>query len=144
MVLKLDSVTKGRIAEQRMIAVLLENGLRVFQAVADIKGIDCGIVGANNHFYPIQIKSRSNFSDGDLVDVRRFHPDMFIIVYEITTRNFWVIPADEFKKMANLQDDIHRLTTTKKNQTTLAKYEGDKGITALKLTVHPSSPVGTP
>src|SRR4030042_5332501 len=83
-----------------MMALLLEEGLSVFQGLADIEGVDCGVVGKDNHFYPIQIKSRAGFTLGDLVEVRHFHKDMFIMIYDAETRDYWVIPAEEYKRMS--------------------------------------------
>jgi len=137
----MHSVTKGKRSELLMMAKLLEYGFSVFQALADINGVDCGVVGRDNHFCPIQIKSRAEFTLGDLVEVYHFPSDMFIIIYDVKTRNYWVIPADEYKSMSSqrvLENGKvgYRLTRTKKNEKQLKNYEGEKGIQVLRSKVY--------
>ncbi|GAI06338.1 unnamed protein product [marine sediment metagenome] len=141
MAIEIHSVTKGKRSELLMMALLLENGFSVFQALADIKGVDCGVVGRDNHFYPIQIKSRAEFTLGDLVEVRHFQSDMFIIIYDVKTRNYWVIPAGEYKSMSSqrvLENGKvgYRLTLTKKNEKRLENYKGERGIQVLRSKVY--------
>ena len=144
MAIEMHSVTKGKRSELLMMALLLEHGFSVFQALADIEGVDCGVVGRDNHFYPIQIKSRAKFTQGDLVEVRHFQGDMFIIIYDVGTRNYWVIPADEYKSMSfprplGKGKVGYRLTWTKKNEKRLKSYEGEKGIEVLRSKVYHKS-----
>ena len=60
----MKTVAKGRRSELLMMSVLLESGFNVFEELADGEGIDCGVLGSNKIFYPIQIKSRVYFTAG--------------------------------------------------------------------------------
>jgi len=76
-----------------------------------------------------------------LVEVYHFPSDMFIIIYDVKTRNYWVIPADEYKSMSSqrvLENGKvgYRLTRTKKNEKQLKNYEGEKGIQVLRSKVY--------
>jgi hypothetical protein len=138
---EIHSVTKGKRSEFLMMAFLLEEGFSVFQALADTEGVDCGVVGEDNHFFPIQIKSRAEFSLGDLVEIRHFKSDMFIIVYDVKTRDYWVIPADEYRSMSSqrvLENGKvgYRLTLTVKNKKRLEDYRKEKGIQVLRSKVY--------
>ncbi|GAH72037.1 unnamed protein product, partial [marine sediment metagenome] len=53
----MNTVVKGRRSELMVMAKLLEHGFNVFECVADAQGIDCGVLGDNDMFYPIQVKS---------------------------------------------------------------------------------------
>jgi len=137
---KMHSVVKGKRSELYVMAVLLESGFKVFQALADTEGIDCIVLGQGNKFYPIQIKSRAEFTEGDLVDIDHFTDDMFIIIYDVKTRKYWVIPSDEYQKLSRQQilkngTLLYRLTKTKKNSDELRKYEEEKGIEVLRSRV---------
>ena len=141
MATEIHSVTKGKRSELLIMALLLEEGFSVFQALADIEGIDCGVVGRDNRFYPIQIKSRAEFTLGDLVEVHHFHGDMFIIIYDAQTRDYWVIPAEEYKSMSFRR--VHesgkvgyRLTMTVKNKKQLENYKREKGMQVLRSKVY--------
>jgi hypothetical protein len=137
---KMHSVAKGKRSELYVMAILLENGFKVFQALADTEGIDCIVLGQGNKFYPLQIKSRAEFTEGDLVDIDHFTDDMFIIIYDAKTRKYWVIPSDEYQKLSRQQTLKngtlrYRLTKTKKNSGELGKYEEEKGIEVLRSRV---------
>jgi len=126
-------------------AILLENGFKVFQALADTEGIDCIVLGEGNKFYPIQIKSRAEFTKGDLVDVDHFTNDMFIIIYDVLTRKYWIIPSDDYQRLSRqriLKDGtlLYRLTMTKNNSPELEKYEEQNGIDVLTKRVSSTSP----
>jgi len=137
------SVVKGKSSELRAIAILLQHGFRVFQSVADIEGIDCGVLGPDNHFYPIQVKSREGFSDGRLqVKADHFFSDMFIIILDSAKNQaYWVMPAAEFQRMASpdrakggyLIGKTPLFSLTYKDS--LAKFKGEKGLSALKSLV---------
>ena len=142
MAAKMHSVTKGKRSELYVMAVLLENGFKVFQPLADTEGIDCIVLGQGNKFYPIQIKSRAEFTKGDLVDVDHFTNDMFIIIYDVLTRKYWIIPSDKYQKLSRqqtLKDGtlLYRLTKTTNNSPELEKYEEEKGIEILRSRVCP-------
>lgn len=75
------------------------------------------------------------------MEVRHFQSDMFIIIYDVKTQNYWVIPADEYKGMSsqrNLENGEvgYRLTKTKKNEKRLRDYEGERGIQVLRSKVY--------
>lgn len=138
---EIHSVTKGKRSELLIMALLLEEGFSVFQALADTEGVDCGVVGKDNHFYPIQIKSRAEFSLGDLVEVRHFQSDMFIIIYDVKSRDYWVIPAEEYKSMSYQRvfengRVSYRLTLTQKNKKQLEDYKRKKGMEVLTSKVY--------
>ena len=137
---KMHSVAKGKRSELYVMAVLLESGFKVFQPLADTEGIDCIVLGQGNKFYPIQIKSRAEFTKGDLVDVYHFTKDMFIIIYDVLTKKYWIIPFDKYQKLSRqqiLKDGTlnYRLTMTKNNSPKLEKYEGKNGIEVLRSKV---------
>ena len=145
MAAKMHSVTKGKRSELYVMAILLENGFKVFQALADTEGIDCIVLGEGNKFYPIQIKSRAEFTKGDLVDVDHFTNDMFIIIYDVLTRKYWIIPSDDYQRLSRqriLKDGtlLYRLTMTKNNSPELEKYEEQNGIDVLTKRVSSTSP----
>ena len=145
MAAKMHSVAKGKRSELYMMAVLLENGFKVFQALADTEGIDCIVLGEDNKFYPIQIKSREEFTKGDLVNVEHFTDDMFIIIYDVLTRKYWIIPSNEYRELSSqqtLKDGTirYRLTVTNKNRRELTKYEEEKGIEVLRSRMYPTTP----
>jgi hypothetical protein len=142
---KMHSVAKGKRSELYMMAILLENGFKVFQPLVD-EGIDCVLQGQGNKFYPIQIKSRAEFANsGDIVSISQFADDMFIIIYDMQTRKYWVIPYDVYQTLSRkqyLKDGTpnYRLSFTKKNRDELARYEGEKGIEVLRSLVCPTTP----
>jgi len=137
----MHSVVKGKRSELYVMAVLLESGFKVFQALADTEGIDCIVLGQGNKFYPIQIKSRAEFTEGDLVDIDHFTDDMFIIIYDVKTRKYWVIPSGDYCNLSRqqpLKDGTPRYRLTyRKNQRELEKYEEEKGIEILRSRVYP-------
>ena len=141
---KMHSIAKGKRSELYVMAVLLESGFKVFQPLADTEGIDCIVLGQGNKFYPIQIKSRAEFTKGDLVDVYHFTDDMFIIIYDVLTRKYWIIPSDGYCRLSRhrpLEDGAPRYRLTyKKNREQLEKYEGQKGIQVLRSRVCPTTP----
>ena len=142
---KMHSVAKGKRSELYVMAVLLESGFKVFQPLADTEGIDCVVLGQGNKFYPIQIKSRAEFTEGDLVSVSHFTKDMFIIIYDVLTKKYWIIPFDKYQKLSRqqiLKDGTlnYRLTMTKNNSPKLEKYEGKNGIEVLRSKVCPTTP----
>jgi hypothetical protein len=134
---KIHSVAKGKRSELYMMAVLLENGFKVFQTLADTEGIDCIVMGRKK-FYPIQIKSRAEFfNGGDIVSISQFADNMFIIIYDGKTKKYWIIPADIYQTLSRKQyrkDGTlnYRLYFTKKNRDELGKYEGERGIEVLR------------
>ncbi len=73
----MHSVTKGKHSELYVMAILLENGFKVFQTLADTEGIDCIVQDEGTKFYPIQIKSRADFIGGNIVSISQFADDMF-------------------------------------------------------------------
>ena len=75
------------------------------------------------------------------MEVCHFQSDMFISIYDVKTRNYWVIPADEYKSMSSqrvLENGKvgSRLTLTKKNEKRLENYRGEKGIHVLRSKVY--------
>lgn len=139
----IHSAVKGKRSELLMMAILLENGFNVFQPLADVDGVDCGIFGENNSFYPIQVKSRAEFTQGDIVAVRRFKKNMFIIIYDEISKEYWIIPADDYRNMANKWlskegVEYYRLTKRKKNAEQLQKYQGQNGIEKLRGSISSS------
>lgn len=133
----MGTIKKGRSAELLMMAMLIKNGFNVFEELADEEGIDCGVLAGNNTFYPIQIKSRAEFSEGDLVSVHNFRDNMFIIVYDEKSKDYWIIPADDFRKLSNIfkekdGTDYYRLTVQKRKPLLLEDYRKEKGIQALR------------
>ena len=144
MATKMHSLTKGKRSELYVMAVLLESGFKVFQPLADTEGIDC-IVMEGNKFYPVQIKSRAEFTRGDLVDVYHFTNDMFIIIYDVLTRKYWIIPSEDYQRLSRqqiLKDGtlLYRLAMTKKNSPELEKYEGENGIEVFRSRVCSTTP----
>jgi len=134
---KMHSVAKGKRSELYVMAVLLESGFKVFQPLADTEGIDCIVLGQGNKFYPIQIKSRAEFTKGDLVGVYHFTNDMFIIIYDVLTKKYWIIPSGDYQRLSRpqiLKDGtlLYRLAMTKKNSPELEKYEGENSIKVLE------------
>ena len=143
--MKMHSVTKGKRSELYVMAVLLENGFKVFQTLADTEGIDCIVQGEGNKFYPIQIKSRADFIGGDIVSISQFANDMFIIIYDVQTRKYWIIPYVVYQMLSwkqYLKDGTpnYRLGFTRKNRDELVKYEEEKGIGVLRSRVCPTTP----
>ena len=141
----MHSVAKGKRSELYVMAVLLEGGFKVFQPLADTEGIDCIVLGQRNKFYPIQIKSRANFTEGDTIRISQFADDMFVIIYDMQTRNYWIIPYDVYQTLSwreYLKDGTlnYRLSFTKKNRDELEQYEGKRGIEVLKSRVCPTTP----
>jgi len=140
----MHSVTKGKRSELYVMAILLENGFKVFQTLADTEGIDCIVQGQGNKFYPIQIKSRAEFTKGDVVDVYDFTSDMFIIIYDVLTKKYWIIPSNDYQRLSKqeiLKNGTPRYRLTwKKNRHELEKYEGEKGIEVFKSRVCPTTP----
>lgn len=137
MTTRIDTVAKGKRAEFLIMAELLREGFNIFQAVADSQGIDCGILSPSGKFYPVQIKSRARFAQRDSVRVWSFPPDMFIIVYDESTRHHWIIPACEYKAMSTRypkKEGIvgYRLQYTNKNAPRLEQFKGQNGITYLR------------
>lgn len=132
----MNTVVKGRRSELMVMAKLLEHGFNVFECVADAQGIDCGVLGDNDMFYPIQVKSRAEFNNGDIVSIRYIRKNMFIIIYEFTSQDYWIIPVKKYQSMAStLVDDgikYYRLYKTKKNTPFLERHKGEKGIQVLK------------
>ncbi len=126
-------------------AVLLENEFKVFQPLADTEDIDCIVQGQGNKFYPIQIKSRADFIGGDIVSISQFVDDMLIIIYDVQTRKYWIIPYVAYQMLSRkqyLKDGTpnYRLSFTKKNRGELVKYEEEKGIEVLRSRVCPTTP----
>ena len=144
MAAKMHSVAKGKRSELYVMAVLLENGFKVFQALADTEGIDCIVLGEGNKFYPIQIKSREEFyKGGDVVSVEYLPDDMFIIIYDVQTKKYWVIPSREYHSLSRpypKNDPVEHRLTYKKNRSALEKYEGENGIEVLGNRVCPTTP----
>ena len=145
MAVKIHSVAKGKHSELYVMAILIENGFKVFQTLADTEGIDCIVMGQGNKFYPIQIKSRTDFIGGDIVSIWQFADDMFIIIYDMQTRKYWIIPYDVYQTLSRkqyLKDGTpnYRLSFTKKNRDELEKYEEERGIEVLKSRVCPTTP----
>jgi len=141
----MHSVAKGKRSELYVMAVLLESGFKVFQPLADTEGIDCVVLGQGNKFYPIQIKSRAEFTKGDLVSVDHFTNDMFIIIYDVLTTKYWIIPSNDYKKLSRQQTLKngtlnYRLTVTNTNRHELEKYEGENGIELLRSQLCPTTP----
>ncbi len=132
----MNTVVKGRRSELMVMAKLLEHGFNVFECVADAQGIDCGVLGDNDMFYPIQVKSRAEFNNGDIVSIRYIRKNMFIIIYEFTSQDYWIIPVKKYQNMAStLIDDgikYYRLYKTKKNAPSLERHKGENGIQVLK------------
>jgi len=141
----MHSVTKGKRSELYVMAVLLENGFKVFQTLADTEGIDCIVMGQGKKFYPIQIKSRTEFfNGGDIVSISQFADDMFIIIYDGKTKKYWIIPSDVYQTLSRKQylkdrTPNYRLYLTNKNRDELLKYEREKGIEILRSRVHPTT-----
>jgi len=135
----MKTVAKGKRSELLMMAVLLESGFNVFQELADEEGIDCGVLGSNKIFYPIQIKSRAEFSEGDLVSVHHFHDNMFIIIFDEKSKDYWIIPADEYRDLSVKTIDggetYYRLTVKKRKPLLLEKYKNRNGILLLRSKV---------
>lgn len=130
----MGTVRKGKRSELLMMAKLLEEGFHVFQELADEGGIDCGIFAPSGKFYPVQIKSRAEFGAGDLVSIDTFYPDMFVMIYDWGSGDFWVIPADEYQRMTSPADSRgrYRLTVNRKTKDLLEPFKGQKGMDVLK------------
>jgi len=135
--MKLDSATKGKIAEHFMYSLLLKNGLKVCVVLVDNEGMDCVILGKKT-YYPIQIKSRVEF-EGNTITVYDFYENMFIIAVNIITKEFWVIPKDVYQRLSRKKHHkkgyfYYRLNIkTKRKQ--LEKYKGNKGLKLLRKIV---------
>ena len=145
MAAKMHSVAKGKRSELYVMAVLLESGFKVFQPLADTEGIDCIVLGQGNKFHPIQIKSRADFIGGDIVSISQFADDMFIIIYDMQTRKYWIIPYDVYQTLSRkqyLKDGTpnYRISFTKKNRGELVRYEEGKGIEVLRSRVGSVTP----
>ena len=132
----MNTVVKGRRSELMVMAKLLEHNFNVFECVADAEGIDCGVLGNNDMFCPIQVKSRAAFNSGDIVSIRHIRKNMFVIVFEFTSQDYWIIPIKKYQSIANTfaEDGItyYRLSKTKKNASFLELHQGEKGIQVLK------------
>lgn len=143
MINKIYTVTKGRRSELLMMAMLLENGFNVFEELADAEGIDCGILGQNDVFYPIQIKSRADFYDGNLVSIHHFPINLLVIIYDEKSKDYWIIPGNDYKSLANILNGegiaYYRLAFKKGKPTLLDIYKNQKGIQLLKNMISPSS-----
>ena len=145
MAAKMHSVAKGKRSELYVMAMLIENGFKVFQTLADTEGIDCIVMGQGNKFYPIQIKSRTDFIGGGIVSIWQFADDMFIIIYDAQTKKYWIIPCDVYQTLSRkqyLKDGTpnYRLYLTKKNHDGLEKYEEERGIEVFKSRVGSVTP----
>jgi hypothetical protein len=137
---KVHPSVKGKSSELFIISVLLGEGFKVFQPIADVEGVDCVVLGTNSRFYPIQIKGRAEFTEGDLVSVWQFQDDMFIAIHDRKTRDFWLIPAHDYKRLSNQQPEkdgtlLYRLTTRKRQPTMLDGFRGQNGLELLRSAV---------
>jgi hypothetical protein len=135
------TVRKGKRSELLMMSHLVQEGFDVFQVLVDDGGIDCGVLGKNGKFYPIQIKSRAEFTKGDLITIDDFIPNLFIVIYDELSRDFWIIPVDEFDKICyhgkyKSGAPRHRLTINKKTMTPMEKFKGNNGIQILRNTAN--------
>ncbi len=145
MIDNLNSVTKGKRSELYMMGMLLENGFTVYQALADTEGIDCVVLGKSNKLYPVQIKSREDFVGGDLISIETLVNNMFIIVYDVQTKKYWILPSNIYRKLSRqraLKDGTmqYRLNYTKKNSNIMKKYEKESGVNFLRSKVYPVIP----
>ena len=141
----MKSVAKGKFYELYVMAVLLENEFKVFQPLADTEGIDCIVLGQCDKFYQIQIKSRTDFIGGDIISISQFADDMFVIIYDMQTRKYWIIPYDVYQTLSRkqyLKDGTpnYRLSFTKKNRDELVRYEEGRGIEVLRSRVGSVTP----
>ena len=143
--MKMHSVAKGKFSELYVMAVLLENEFKVFQPLADTEGIDCIVLGQGDKFYPIQIKSRTDFIGGDIISISQFADDMFVIIYDMQTRKYWIIPYDVYQTLSRkqyLKDGTpnYRISFTKKNRDELVRSEEGRGIEVLRSRVGSVTP----
>lgn len=144
---KIHTATKGKLSEQYVIAKLLENGFNVFLPVVDTEGIDAIIMDEHGKAYPLQIKSREHFTEGDYVRISRFWPDMFVAIYDIATRNFWILLGAEYKTISLKEKPPGepprwRIYGSGKYRKALEPYEGEQGLELFRGIIDGTSPKG--
>ncbi|MBA7665203.1 hypothetical protein ES703_73272 [subsurface metagenome] len=136
----MNTVRKGKRAELIIMTRLLEHNFNVFQCLADTEGIDCGVLGNNGRFCPIQIKSREEFTRGDIVQIptRYLKNIKFVAIYDELSTQYWIIPVNQYQKMSRIfkskdGDEYYRLSYTISNAKKLELYKGEKGIKRLSI-----------
>ncbi len=84
-----EKLSIGKRNEFSVWAKLLENGIDVYPALVDDKGID-GLVGFNGISYEVQIKSGSNWNNprGISFEICSKHPRRIFIIYNYTEKEF--------------------------------------------------------
>ena len=121
----------GTKVEKLIIKKLNQNGINAVLTPPIMKGIDGLIIKDKHISWPIQIKGRKNFENGQYVpNIKNFYSNFFIIVYSDKSKNFWIIPSKIYKKISNVKP--RRLSYTKKTKEVLKNYENMKGIDYLK------------
>ena len=111
------------------------------EELTDEAGIDCVVLDSNNTVNKKKIKGKADFAGGVLRSVHNFYDNMLVIIYDEKSKDYWIIPADEYRKLSIFHKDkdgteYYRLTVKKRKPLLLENYKKEKGIQVLKRKVN--------
>lgn len=151
-----DNVSYGKRQEYKAVSELLQRDFDVYMTLVDDQGIDCVIRINNTRYLDIQIKARSekikekNYGYFPLLKISSEQENYFFIFYVEKADEYWVIPSNEIKNLAEIKGSAVnrtksganagkysiRLTGLKKGNAIpkpqFDSYKGEKGFKLLK------------
>jgi len=114
----------GKRHEFHVWGLLLKEGLDIYPALVDTKGID-GIVGANGKYLELQIKSAKNWSNHRGISLKALNqnPNRIFLIHNYTENDYRYFTARQILKEQAWQECIQwKIPQLKLNQTMLDKY----------------------
>ena len=111
-------VITGKIGESLVLAKMLEHGLEVYEATADVRKIDFVAHDPCGSFVEIQVKTRAAEKTGEwfqlhgISDVESLRKRPYFVVGVTLASEFWVFPPEIF-----FDPDIANISTNEKGFT---------------------------
>jgi hypothetical protein len=120
----MERLSIGKRNEFSVWAELLKNGIDVYPALVDDKGID-GLVGVNGKSFEVQIKSGSSWNNprGISFEICSKHLQRIFIIYNYTEKKFIYLTGQQIIREKEWKDTIRwELSQLRWNKKMLEKY----------------------
>ena len=117
---ELHRVTVGKITESLVLARMLESGLEVFEATADVRGVDFVVRAEGGAFVEVQVKGVRTEKDREWFQlqtregIEALKRRAYFVIGVSANREFWVFPPEVF-----FEPSYVNISTNEKGTTTV-------------------------
>jgi len=130
----------GKAAEHAILAELFKHNFSIYTPLADTDGTDAILRHKNGAYLEVQVKSRNITHPTHYYTIAPLHPryNYFVILYNITTNDYFVIPSLTYKKhciIKRIKGRTYHTLMQHYLDTVLVRYKNEEGLDMLKKAI---------